>query len=112
MSDIVERLRNDWDCVPGDDAADEIERLRASCERAHLDSAAFAEAMSEKSAEIERLREELLSRDNKLRAKAEEIERLRGLLREGLKVRTWYAQQGWQSRVREALGNAELLITD
>jgi chromosome segregation ATPase len=127
----------------------EIERLRASCERAHLDSAAFAEAMSEKSAEIERLRiayeqerqdclnltekvipnlrseierlrsaanrgghlavanaeierlrEELLSRDNKLRAKAEEIERLRALVdAKDLLLSEWLGEEKAQSEI-------------
>jgi hypothetical protein len=55
---------------------------------------------------VEHLREELLSRHNELRAKAEEIEWLRGLLREALESHDPPVE--WYWRVREALGYVPL----
>jgi uncharacterized coiled-coil DUF342 family protein len=112
MSDIVERLRGTSCIVPAhsyalhQEAADEIERLRADRDSWADQADARVKDCVEYLAEIERLHEELLSRDNKLRAKAEEIERLRSLLREGAGFPALDSEEReWKERVREALGN-------
>ena len=56
MTDIVKRLRMGLATPIELEAADEIERLCKSHERMAENAAAFAEAMSEKNAEIARLR--------------------------------------------------------
>jgi predicted RNase H-like nuclease (RuvC/YqgF family) len=90
----------------------EIERLRAAIDRAERTASLTAAAssvageavrkMREAETEIERLREECLTRHADQRAKAEEIERLRGLLREAV---TNDLENEWYERVREALGD-------
>jgi DNA repair exonuclease SbcCD ATPase subunit len=137
MNDIVEMLRADLPlgCKEGmaEAAADEIERLREENDQLKIRIGTYyagnadGGTVKRLEAEIERLREELADatakpyafciepRSEILSRQQAEIERLRGLLREGLRpwplavsdedgsnMRSW--RDDWERRVREALG--------
>jgi hypothetical protein len=135
MNDIVEMLRADLPlgCKEGmaEAAADEIERLREENDQLKIRIGTYYAGnpdggiVKRLEAEIERLREEKKLRidfknmarelNDRCDAQAREIERLRGLLREGLRpwplavsdedgsnMRSW--RDDWERRVREALG--------
>jgi hypothetical protein len=121
MTDIVERLRLRRDPLTDGEraeAADEIERLRQQVEALKVYT---RHAHERDGAEIERLREECLTRHADQRAKAEEIERLRSVANRGghlavanaeierlREVLRHVVDNPWDydsKRVREALGD-------
>lgn len=80
--DIVDRLREDWDCVLGEEAADEIARLRGEMDALQTHFYIKAKAGAEKDAEIERLRDAaVIARTTEANLHSE-IERLREALLE------------------------------